>query len=211
MLFFIIAKLRPSQTLRTVRLTEAQESPVSPESSGNWWTLLLRGMAAVLFGLFALVWPGITLAVLVIIYGAYALVDGIFTIIAGFRSVDGRRRALLLAEGIIGVIAGLIALAWPGITAVALLYIISLWAILGGLLRIVTAILLRREIQNEWAMAASGALSVLLGVILGVLPGVGLLSLTWLIGVFALGVGATLIWLSFKVRGRNAERGSRVT
>jgi uncharacterized membrane protein HdeD (DUF308 family) len=211
MLFFIIAKLRPSQTLRMVRLTEAQESPVSPESSGNWWTLLLRGMAAVLFGLFALVWPGITLAVLVIIYGAYALVDGIFTIIAGFRSVDGRRRALLLAEGIIGIIAGLIALAWPGITAVALLYIISLWAILGGLLRIVTAILLRREIQNEWAMAASGALSVLLGVILGVLPGVGLLSLTWLIGVFALGVGATLIWLSFKVRGRNAERGSRVT
>jgi uncharacterized membrane protein HdeD (DUF308 family) len=208
---FIIAKLRPYQTLRTVRLTEAQESPVSPESSGNWWTLLLRGMAALLFGLFALVWPGITLAVLVIIYGAYALVDGIFTIIAGFRSVDGRRRALLLAEGIIGVIAGLIALAWPGITAVALLYIISLWAILGGLLRIVTAILLRREIQNEWAMAASGALSVLLGVILGVLPGVGLLSLTWLIGVFALGVGATLIWLSFKVRGRNAERGGRVT
>lgn len=192
-------------------MTEAQESPVPPESSGNWWTLLLRGMAAVLFGLFALVWPGITLAVLVIIYGAYALVDGIFTIIAGFRSVDGRRRTLLLAEGIIGVIAGLIALAWPGITAVALLYIISLWAILGGLLRIVTAILLRREIQNEWAMAASGALSVLLGVILGVLPGVGLLSLTWLIGVFALGVGATLIWLSFKVRGRNAERGSRVT
>ena len=155
--------------------------------------MLLRGMAAVLFGLFALVWPGITLAVLVIIYGAYALVDGIFTIIAGFRSVDGRRRALLLAEGVIGVIAGLIALAWPGITAVVLLYIISLWAILGGLLRIVTAILLRREIQNEWAMAASGALSVVLGVILGVLPGVGLLSLVWLIGVFALGVGATLI------------------
>ncbi|MGB3683887.1 MAG: DUF308 domain-containing protein [Rubrobacteraceae bacterium] len=128
---------------------------------------------------------------------------------AGFRSVDGRRRALLLAEGILGVVAGLIALAWPGITAIVLLYIISFWAILGGLLRIVTAIFLRREIENEWAMAASGVLSVLLGVILGVLPGVGLLSLAWLIGVFALGVGATLIWLAFKVRGRNSG-GARV-
>lgn len=191
-------------------MTEAQEGPASPTSSGNWWTLLLRGMAAVLFGLFALVWPGLTLAVLVIIYGAYAVADGVFTVIAGFRSVDGRRRALLLAEGILGVLAGLIVLAWPGLTAVVLLYIISFWAILGGLLRIATAILLRREIQNEWAMAASGALSVLLGVILGVLPGVGLLSLAWLIGIFALGVGATLIWLSFKVRSQRPGGGGRV-
>lgn len=164
-----------------------------------------------LFGLFAVVWPGLTLAVLVIIYGAYAVVDGVFTVIAGFRSVDGRRRALLLAEGILGVVAGLIAFVWPGITAVILLYIIAFWAIIGGLLRIATAILLRREIQNEWAMAASGALSVLLGVILAVLPGVGLLSLAWLIGIFALGVGATLIWLAFKVRVRNAGQSSRVT
>ncbi|MGH3144444.1 MAG: HdeD family acid-resistance protein [Rubrobacter sp.] len=192
-------------------MTEAQERPASQTSSGNWWTLLLRGIAAVLFGLFAVVWPGLTLAVLVIVYGAYAVVDGVFTVIAGFRSVDGRRRALLLAEGILGVVAGLIALVWPSITAVILLYIIAFWAILGGLLRIATAILLRREIQNEWAMAASGVLSVLLGVILGVLPGVGLLSLAWLIGAFALGVGATLIWLSFKVRGRDAGQSSRVT
>ena len=186
------------------------ESPSAP-LPGNWWALALRGVAAVLFGLAALAWPGLTLGVLVVIYGAYAVVDGIFAVVAGFRSMDGRRRALLLAEGILGVVAGLIALAWPSITAIFLLYIISFWAILGGLLRIVTAILLRREIENEWSMVASGVLSVLLGVILGVLPGVGLLSLAWLIGVFALGVGATLIWLAFKVRGRNANQSSRVT
>lgn len=171
----------------------------------------MRGLAAVLFGLFALIWPGLTLAVLVIVYGTYAVVDGIFAVIAGFRSVDGRRRALLLGEGILGIVAGLIVLAWPGIGAVVLLYIVALWAIFGGLLRIATAVLLRREIENEWAMAASGALSVLLGVILAVLPGVGLLSLAWLVGVFAFGVGATLIWLSFKVRRRSADRSSRVT
>ena len=192
-------------------MSQTQREPTSAPLPGNWWALALRGVAAVLFGLAALAWPGLTLAVLVVIYGAYAVVDGIFAVVAGFRSVDGRRRALLLAEGILGVAAGLIALAWPGITAIVLLYIISFWAILGGLLRIVTAILLRREIENEWAMVASGVLSVLLGVILGVLPGVGLLSLAWLIGVFALGVGVTLIWLAFKVRGRNANQSSRVT
>jgi uncharacterized membrane protein HdeD (DUF308 family) len=116
-----------------------------------------------------------------------------------------------VAEGALGVLAGLAALVWPGITAVVLLYIIAFWAILGGLLRIATAILFRREVENVWAMVTSGVLSVLLGVVLGALPGVGLLSLAWLIGVFALGVGATLIWMAFKVRGRNAGQSSRVT
>ena len=173
--------------------------------------MLLRGVAAVLFGLSALIWPGLTLAVLVIIYGAYALVDGVFAFVAGLRSPAGTHRWLLFAEGALGILAGLLALVWPGITAVVLLYIISFWAILGGLLRIVTAVLLRGEIENMWAMIASGALLVLLGVILGTLPGVGLLSLAWLIGVFALGAGVTLIWLALRVRGRRAGEGNRVT
>jgi uncharacterized membrane protein HdeD (DUF308 family) len=177
--------------------------------SGNWWALLLRGVAAVFFGLSALIWPGLTLAVLVIIYGAYAVVDGAFAVVAGLRSPAGTRRWTFLAEGTLGILAGLLALVWPDITAVVLLYIISFWAILGGLLRIMTAILLRREVEKVWAMVASGALLVLLGVILGALPGVGLLSLAWLIGVFALGVGLTLIWLAFRVRGQGA--GGRVT
>ena len=162
----------------------------------------MRGVAAILFGLAALIWPGLTLAVLIILYGAYAVVDGVFAIVAGVRAGSGTRRWLLLGEGALSVLAGLVALLWPGITALVLLYVISFWAILGGLLRIVGAILLRQEIDNEWSMALSGVLWVLLGIVLAVLPGVGLLSLAWLVGVFMLGAGITLIVLAFRVRGQ---------
>jgi len=159
----------------------------------------------VLFGLAALIWPGLTLAVLIILYGAYALVDGVFAIVAGLRAGSGTRRWLLLAEGALGILAGLIAVFWPGVSAVVLLYIIAFWAILGGLLRIVGAVLLRREIDHEWTMALSGVLWVLLGIVLFVLPGAGLLSLAWLIGIFALGAGITLIALALRVRGQGTS------
>lgn len=192
-------------------MTDAQGRTAAPMVSGNRWVLLLRGVAAVFFGLSTLIWPGLTLAVLVIIYGAYAVVDGAFAVVAGFRSPAGTRRRLFFAEGALGILAGLVALFWPGITAIVLLYIISFWAIFGGLLRIVTAVLLRGEIENMWAMIANGTLWVLLGIILGALPGVGLLSLAWLIGVFALGAGVTLIWLAIRVRGQRAGGGDRVS
>ena len=144
-------------------------------------------------------------------HGAYAVVDGAFAIVAGLRATSGTRRWLLLAEGVLSILAGLVALFWPGISALVLLYIISFWAILGGLMRIGGAIMLRREIDNEWTMALSGALWVLLGVVLAVLPGAGLLSLAWLIGVFALGAGVTLIALPFRVRGERSGGSSPVT
>ena len=156
----------------------------------------MRGVAAVLFGLAALIWPGLTLAVLIILYGAYALVDGVFAIVAGLRAGSGTRTWLLLAEGALGILAGLIAV---------------FWAIFGGLLRIVGAVLLRREIDNEWTMALSGALWVLLGIVLFVLSGAGLLSLAWLIGIFALGAGITLIALALRVRGQGSSGGSTTT
>jgi uncharacterized membrane protein HdeD (DUF308 family) len=174
--------------------------------AGNWWALLLRGIAAVLFGLGALLWPGLTLFVLIVLFGAYALVDGVFGVVAGIRE-SGERRWLLLAEGALGVLAGLAVLLWPGITAVVLLYIISFWAILGGLLRVATAILFRREVENVWAMIGSGVLSVLFGMILVVLPGVGLLSLVWLVGIYAIVFGAAMIALGFMVRGHRQQSG----
>jgi uncharacterized membrane protein HdeD (DUF308 family) len=190
-------------------MTHAQRPSMVPTVSGNWWALALRGAAAVLFGLTALTWPGLTLAVLIVLYGAFAVVDGAFAIVAGVRAGNGTQRWLLLAEGALGVLAGLIAVLWPGITALVLLYVISFWAIFGGILRVVGAILLRREIDNEWSMALSGVLWVLLGLALAVLPGVGLLSLAWLIGVFALGAGVTLLVLAFKVRGRHTAGATR--
>lgn len=108
------------------------------------------------------------------------------------------------------VLAGLVVLVWPGISALVMLYVIASWAILGGILRRVAAISLRREIENEWMVGLSGALSVVLGVLLAFMPGVGLLSLVWLIGIFALGVGTALIGLAFKVRGNRSAGSGRV-
>lgn len=191
-------------------MSYAQRPAALPGVTGNWWALLFRGIAAVLFGLAALFWPGPTLFVLIVLYGAYALVDGAFALVAGIRAGRSQRRWVLVAEGALSVLAGLVVLVWPGISALVMLYVIAFWAIFGGVLRIVAAISLRREIENEWMMGLSGALSVVLGVILAFMPGVGLLSLVWLIGIFALGVGAALIGLAFKVRGHRPAGSSRV-
>jgi uncharacterized membrane protein HdeD (DUF308 family) len=191
-------------------MTYSQPQPALPTLATNWWALLLRGIAAVLFGLAALFWPGLTLFVLIVFFGAYALVDGILAIVAGIRGSEGRRW-LLLAEGVLGVLAGLIAFFWPGMTALLLLFVISAWAIFTGLLKVVMAIFFRREVENAWLMGLSGVLSVLFGVILAVLPGAGLLSLVWLIGIYALIVGVVLIVLGFRMRGQHASGSRRVT
>jgi uncharacterized membrane protein HdeD (DUF308 family) len=191
-------------------MSYSQPQPILPTLATNWWALLLRGIAAVLFGLAALFWPGLTLFVLIVFFGAYTVVDGVFAIVAGIRA-EGGRRWLLLAEGALGVLAGLIAFFYPGITALILLYVIAAWAIFTGILRVVLAISLRREIENEWLFVLSGVLSVLFGVILAVLPGAGLLSLVWLIGIFALIVGVVLIVLGFRMRGQHASGSRRVT
>ena len=125
------------------------QSPALREGVSNWWALLFRGIFAVLFGLTTLIWPGLTLFVLIVMYGPYALVDGIFAVIAGIRAGSGSRRTLLVIEGVIGILAGLMVLTWPDISALFVLYIIAFWAILGGVVRIVAAISLRREIDDE--------------------------------------------------------------
>ena len=180
-------------------MSYTQPQPMLPAMVGNWWVLLVRGIAAVLFGLAALFWPGLTLFVLIVFFGAYVLVDGIFALVAGIRG-SGSRRWLLLAEGVIGVLAGLIALFWPGMSALVLMYVIAAWAVSTGILKVVMALSLRREIDNEWLMVLSGVLSVLFGVILAVLPGAGLLALVWLIGIYAVIFGVGLIVLAFRVR-----------
>jgi uncharacterized membrane protein HdeD (DUF308 family) len=190
-------------------MSYTQPQPALPMLAGNWWALLLRGIAAVLFGLAALFWPGLTLFVLIVFFGAYALVDGILAIVAGIRGSEGSRW-LLLAEGVLGVLTGLVAFFWPGMTAMVLLFLISAWAIFTGLLKVVMAIAFRREIENEWLMGLSGVLSVLFGVVIAVWPGAGLLSLVWLVGIYALIFGVALIVLGLRARGRHQANGSRV-
>src|SRR5215212_9743894 len=183
--------------------------PVLPVLARNWWVLALRGLAAIVFGVLAFVWPGITLWVLVLLFGAYMLVDGIFAIVAAVRAAGQEARWwLLLIEGVLGVLAGLVAAFWPGLTALALLYFVAAWAIVTGIIEIVGAIRLRREIEGEWALGLSGVLSVIFGVLLVVLPApAGLLSLVWLVGAYAVATGVLLLILAFRVRseaGREA-------
>jgi uncharacterized membrane protein HdeD (DUF308 family) len=180
---------------------------VLPVLARNWWALVLRGLAAILFGILAFAWPGITLFVLVLFFGAYMLVDGIFAIVAAVRAAGEEDRWwLLLIQGTLGVLAGLVAIFWPGLTALALLYFIAAWAIVTGIMEIVAAIRLRREIEGEWALALSGALSVLFGVLLVVLPApAGLLSLVWLIGAYAVATGVLLLILAFRVRSEASK------
>jgi uncharacterized membrane protein HdeD (DUF308 family) len=186
-----------------------------PVGSGHWWALALRGAIAILFGLAALLWPGISLEVLILLFGAYALVDGVFSIVGVFGGTrGGTPRWLLLIEGVAGILAGVIAFVAPGLTAILLLYLIAAWAIVTGISEIAMAIRLRREIIGEWALIVGGAFSVLFGVILAVVgPAVGLLSLIWLIGVYAVAFGIMLLIAGFRVRSEESggtDRPSRV-
>lgn len=165
----------------------------------NWWALALRGLVAVLFGLLTFFVPGITLVTLVLLFGAYALVDGVFNIIGFFR-VASHHWALLL-EGVIGILAGIVTFAWPAITAIALLYVIAFWAIFTGIFEIVAGIHLRKAIANEWLLLVMGLLSLLFGGLILFAPGAGALAIVLWIGAYALVFGITLLALAFRLRG----------
>jgi uncharacterized membrane protein HdeD (DUF308 family) len=168
----------------------------------NWWVFAVRGAAAILFGILALLWPALTLLTLVLLFGAYALVDGILAVAAGIAAYGRNERwwAVLL-EGVAGVIIGVLTFLWPGTTALVLLFFIAAWAFITGILEIVAAIQLRRVITNEWMMILGGVASILFGLLLVVFPGAGALGLTWLIGVYALVFGVMLLVLAFRLRG----------
>lgn len=192
-----------------------QPQAALPAETGHWWALALRGVIAILFGLAALVRPGIALEALILLFGAYALVDGAFAIVGVFGGTrSGTPRWLLFLEGVVSILAGIIAFVYPGLTAFALLYLVAAWAIVTGLAEIATAIRLRQEITGEWALILGGILSVLFGLLLAVLPGVGILSLIWLIGAYAVVFGVLMLITAFMVRGREQrgdERPRRVT
>jgi len=171
--------------------------------AASWRALALRGLVALLFGLVVLFWPGLVLAVLALLFGIYAMVDGAITFVPAFRSSDrDARRSLPLAEGAVGIIAGLVALLWVGMSGNGLIYVIVGWALATGVLKILTAMVLRTEVENGWMLAGSGALSVLFGVLLAVLAGSDVPFLAPLIGVFAVVVGLALIVFAFRLRER---------
>ena len=164
-----------------------------------WWALALRGFVAVLFGLLTFFLPGITLVTLILLFGAYALADGVFNVVAFFR-VASHHWALLI-EGLIGIIACILTFVWPAITALALLYVIAFWAIFTGVFEIIAGIRLRKLITNEWLLLLMGTLSFLFGLSILIAPGVGVLAIVIWIGAYALVFGIFLLALAFRLRG----------
>ncbi len=167
----------------------------------SWWLYALRGVAAIIFGILAFISPGPTILALVLVFGIYAVIDGILAVIAAFQMRGGVDRWwIVLLEGLAGVVVGVIALVYPQITAGALLLLIAFWAAVTGILEIVAAIRLRREINKEWSLILGGILSVILGIILVVYPAAGAVGLVWAIGAYAVLFGLSMLALAFKVR-----------
>jgi uncharacterized membrane protein HdeD (DUF308 family) len=167
----------------------------------NWWAVVLRGLLAVLFGVLAIAWPGPTLAVFVILFGVYALLDGAFALVAAFAGGTGTPWWALVLRAIFSVIAAAIAFLMPGITALALLYVIAFWAIFIGVMEITTAIRLRKELQGEFFLALTGVLSIAFGCLLIARPGAGALAVTTIIGCYAIVAGVMVMALGFKLKG----------
>jgi uncharacterized membrane protein HdeD (DUF308 family) len=191
----------------------AKEGPIMSEErryrqrlstlATNWRALALRGLIALLFGLVVLFWPGLVLTALSILFGIYAAVDGAITFVPALRSPEkGPQRTLPLTEGAVGIVAGLVALLWPGLTAVRLVYVIAGWAVATGVLKVLAALLLRAEAQNGWMLAGSGALSALFGILLVALARSDVPFLAPFIGGFAVVVGLALIVFAFRMRER---------
>src|SRR5215469_5966058 len=168
----------------------------------RWWLIALRGVAAIVFGILALLWPGITLATLIILFGAYAFVDGIFAVIHALGGGDETESVwLLLLEGLLGIGVGLITFFEPGLTAVALLFYIAAWNLATGVLEIAGALRLRKQVRGEFWLLLGGLCSIVFAVILMARPAAGALALIWVIGLYALLFGFSLLALGFRLRG----------
>ena len=167
----------------------------------SWWLLLLRGLAAIAFGVLTWVQPKLSLAALILLFGAYSMADGIFGVWAAFAGrKDHEYWWVLLLGGLAGIGIGILTFVAPGITALAILFYIAIWAITTGVLEIVAAIRLRKEIKGEWLLVLAGLASVVFGVLLIAHPGVGALAVLWLIGSYAIVFGVLLLIFAFRVR-----------
>lgn len=184
---------------------------LAPMLAQNWWLLAIRGVAAIAFGVLAFVWPSITLAILIALFAAYAIVDGAALLIALLRGDPAARRSAWTVAilGIISVAAGIIAILYPQITALTLLYVVAFWAILIGVFQVIMAIRLRQEIEGELWLAIGGIISIVFGVYLIVSPGNGLLSVIYLVAIWSIVFGISSLILAFRLRdfaGRSPGR-----
>ncbi|MBF9198096.1 HdeD family acid-resistance protein [Microvirga terrestris] len=168
----------------------------------NWWAVALRGVFAIIFALIALFSPGATILSLVLFFSAYMLVDGVFGIVSGIRAASNNQRwGLLILEGILNILVGIIAFAMPGLTVLFFVTLVAVWSLITGILMIVAAFKLNPEYGRGW-LIFSGIVSVLFGIALLIAPLVGAVVLTWWLGAYALVFGIGLLVLAFKLKGR---------
>jgi uncharacterized membrane protein HdeD (DUF308 family) len=180
-----------------------QEVDMESTYGGNWWAVVIRGIVAIIFGVAALIWPAITLFVLIALFAAFVIVEGAFTIVQAFRRAGrGGSFWARVARGVIGILFGLAVLFWPGITAIILLYLIAFWAIVTGVLEIIAGIALRDEISNEWWMVAGGVISLIFGILIAAFPGAGALTLILFIGIYAIVFGIVLLITGIQARSQ---------
>lgn len=172
----------------------------------DWWVFAIRGIAAIVFGVLAFIWPETTLTVLVFLFGAYALVDGLALLVALIRgdAVARRNSWAVGIMGVVGIIAGVVTFMWPGLTALSLLYLVAFWAIATGVFQIVAAIALRRELEGEFWMALGGVASIVFGALLVAFPGSGLLTLVWLVGLWSIVFGVSSLGLAYRLHAIDA-------
>ena len=168
----------------------------------KWWALALLGLCALIFGILALTWPGITVIVLAIIFGAFVLVSGIFSLAAAVGPMEAGQRVLLILLGVLGIIVGAIVLLWPGIGDMILLLLIALWALVAGALQLIAAFRQKGRASEKWLLGLTGALAVILGVLLLSFPIAGVLAVILIIGIFAILIGISLFVLAFTVRSK---------
>jgi uncharacterized membrane protein HdeD (DUF308 family) len=172
-----------------------------------WWAVALRGVFAVVFGLFALIWPHITLLALVILFGAYVFADGLLRLVSailgprpGAGAGRGTSRGWLVVGGLAGLVVGVLTFLWPGTTVLVLLWLIAIWALVTGVMEIAAAFRLRGRVSGVWAFGLGGVLSVIFGILLLAWPATGALALIVLIGVYALVFGLVVIGLGLRLR-----------
>ena len=174
----------------------------------RWWTFVVRGIAAILFGLLTFLWPGITLTALVLLFGAYALIDGVLSIVGAVTSERGHGRWWApILRGVLGLIAAGVTVVFPGLAALALLYLIAAWAFVSGAVGVAAAISLRKYLEKEWLLALGGVLSMVFGILLMIFPGAGALALVLWIGAYMFVAGCLLVVLGLKLRtwGRSQD------
>ncbi len=170
----------------------------------RWWAIGIRGLLGIVFGLLAFAMPIATMVAVVWLFGAYALLDGVFNLVAAWRRTDEQRPWWgLLLSGFAGIGAGFVSFIWPGVTAIVLVYLVAAWALLTGGLEVAAAITLRKEIEGEWMLALSGLVSIALGALLAMMPEAGAIGLVWYFGAYAMLFGVLLVGLSLRLRRRN--------